>query len=210
MANEVRLTTPKGIAQFAWLNKADTKFNDMGEYKVNLIVPETEAKAFCKQVSEARDAFIAGDKKKKKAPLPFEKEVDDQGNETGNIIIKTKVKNSRTRDGGVWERKPKLFDAIGQKIDANIGGGSTIKVNVQVYIWDVATAGGVGVMLQPVAVQVIDLVEFGGGDLAASFGFGVEDGFVSEVLKESDNPSKEPSPDDMDTADTTDEDSDLY
>lgn len=203
MSKDTRITTPKGIAQFAWLNKADTKFNDLGEYKVNLVVPKEDAAAFAKKVEAIRNEFIAGDKKKKKAPLPFAQAVDDQGNETGDIIIKTKVKNSRTRDGGIWERKPKLFDAGGNKIDANVGGGSTIKLNVQVYVWDVATAGGVGVMLQPVAVQVIDLVEFGGGESADSFGFDVEDGFVS------DKPVEDFS-DVVDTTDTPEEDADLY
>ena len=32
------ITTPKGIAQYPWLSKPDTKFSEEGEYKVNVIL----------------------------------------------------------------------------------------------------------------------------------------------------------------------------
>lgn len=193
----IRLTTPKGTAQYPWLSKPDTKFNDKGTYKVNIIVPAKEAQAFIKKVTEIRDQFFAQEKTKKKAQLPFAKEVDDQGNETGNVVIKCKVDN---RDD--WDRKPKQFDASGNRIDKNVGGGSILKANVQVYTWNVSSLG-VGVTLQPVAVQVIELNEFGGSDNAEDFGFEKEDGFVSdEAFEEETNEETLP---DEETSD-----SDLY
>ena len=37
----VTVTTPKGIAQFPWLNELDTKFNPDRDYKTNLILEDS-------------------------------------------------------------------------------------------------------------------------------------------------------------------------
>ena len=39
----IEFTTPKGIAQYPWLSKPDTKFNEEGVYKVDLIIPKSDA-----------------------------------------------------------------------------------------------------------------------------------------------------------------------
>ena len=57
----------------------------------------------------------------KQAPLPFSKEVDEDGNPTGNVIIKFKSKAAY---------KPAVFDSKGNMMtNSNIYGGSEIKVN---------------------------------------------------------------------------------
>ena len=43
MAQANTFTTPKGIAQYPWLSKPDTKFSEEGEYKVNVILGKEEA-----------------------------------------------------------------------------------------------------------------------------------------------------------------------
>jgi hypothetical protein len=174
MAKNVKFTTPAGIARYPWLNKADTKWKPEGEYKVTVVVPKKEATALIKLCTEARAEVAKQNKTKKLAELPISPETDDQGNETGNMLIKCAVK---CREG--WDRKPKLFDAAGNRIDVRVGGGSKIKVNVEVYAWFAASLGA-GVTLQPVAVQVLDLVEAGEGGTAESYGFGKEEGFVSD------------------------------
>jgi len=174
MAKNVKYTTPAGIARYPWLNKADTKWKPEGEYKVTLVVPKKTAEPLLKVCIEARTECAKQNKTKKFAELPIQPEVDDQGNETGNMLIKCAVK---CREG--WDRKPKLFDAAGNRIDVRVGGGSKIKVNVEVYAWFAASLGA-GVSLQPVAVQVLDLVEVEAGGTASSYGFGKEEGFVSE------------------------------
>ena len=35
----VKIVTPKGIAQYPHLTKADTKFSEVGEFKTSLILP---------------------------------------------------------------------------------------------------------------------------------------------------------------------------
>jgi hypothetical protein len=41
--NDIRLTTPKGYAQYPYLKDPDTKFNPDGDYKVNLAMDDNEA-----------------------------------------------------------------------------------------------------------------------------------------------------------------------
>lgn len=170
--------TPKGIAQFPWLSQCDTKFVDVGEYKVNLVVPREEAESFIAEVEAIRDAYGKTQKAKKKANLPFAPELDDQGNETGNMIIKCRVKNITKKDGTLWDRKPVQFDASGNRCNENIGGGSTLKASVVVYPWNVASLG-CGVTLQPQAIQIINLQSYDGGSDA--FGFASEKGFSADV-----------------------------
>ena len=173
----MKLKTPKGTAQYPWLNQADTKFSELGDYKVNLIVPAAEAKEFVTTVTDARKEAAQAEKAKKMAPLPIEKEYDDQGNETGNLIIKCKVSNKRSKKTGeVWDRKPALFDAKLHPINDKIGGGSTLRLSVELYFWKSASLG-MGVTIQPLAVQVLNLVEYSSGTSADDFGFEEEDGF---------------------------------
>jgi len=172
MAKNIKMTTPAGTARWPWLNKADTKFKPEGEYKVTLVVSKKEVKPLLDAASKIVQEIMANNKIKKRAPFPIVAETDDQGNETGNMLVKCAVK---CREG--WDRKPKLFDAEGNRIDVKVGGGSTIKVNVELYGWHNAALGA-GVMLQPIAVQVLDLVEHEAGGSAESFGFGKEKGFV--------------------------------
>ena len=164
-----RLTSPSGVARWPRLNQPDTKFNDKGEYKVDLVIPSSEAKTFVKTVSDIQKA-AAG-----KAKLNMgwvKKETDDQGNETGNVIIRFKAKNVVLKDGSLWDRKPTIFDTAGRRITDNVGGGSQIKVACDVY--SVTVNGTNFVQLQPVAVRVENLVEYTGGHDAADFGFEVE------------------------------------
>jgi hypothetical protein len=202
--DNIRITTPKGIAKYPRLNKADTKFDENGVYKVDLVMPAKEAEGFVKKVTAIRDEAFKASKMKKKAKLPFEKELNDDGDETGNIIIRCKAKNVVTKKGDLWDRKPKQFDAAGQRIDVNIGGGSELKLNCEVYIWEAASMG-LGVTLQPVAVQVIKLVEYGNEASADDFGFEKEDGFVSDESFQEEGDSDGSSISDEET-----EDADLY
>ena len=36
--NYAKIVTPVGVSQFCWLNVLDTKFDETGHYKTNLIV----------------------------------------------------------------------------------------------------------------------------------------------------------------------------
>lgn len=175
----VRVTTPTGTARYPWLNKPDTKWKEEGEYKVDLVLSKKDAKALADRITSVRDEFYKSEGKaaKKKASLPFADEKDDNDKPTGNVVFKFRVK-AKTGD---WDRKPKLFDAKGHIIKnaPSIGGGTSMKVSFDIYPWNVASLG-VGVTLQPVAAQIIDLVEYDGGGDASDYGFGEEEGFETE------------------------------
>lgn len=171
MADTIRITSPKGIAQYPWLNKADTKFDDLGAYKVNLVVSKEDAEPFIKKVMAQ---FKEENPKGKLQNKPWTEELDDQGNATGNVILKFKNSNKQLRDGSVWDRKPALFDAKLKPTAEQVGAGSTLRISTDLYFWSVS--GKTGVSLQIAGVQIIDLVERVSSD-TSDFGFEPEEGY---------------------------------
>lgn len=180
----ISFTTPKGIAQYPYLSKPDVKFNPEGDYKVNLEVPKKEAEDLIEKLIEIRDEFIEeadnvqkvirSGKRILKADL-FEEDDD------GNVIFKFKQKAVITKkNGDKINVKIAHFDAKGKPCTGvNIGGGSVIRVNFTVMPYYMPSTKMVGLSLRPVAVQVIDLKEWGGHD-AKSYGFGEEEGYEAD------------------------------
>ena len=96
--------------------------------------------------------------------------------ETGQICVKFNMKALiRKKNGEEFEQKPGIVDAKKKPIKANVGGGSVIKVAFEPVPYYNAAAGS-GVSLRLKAVQVLDLVEYGGGD----YGFDEEEGYTAE------------------------------
>jgi hypothetical protein len=169
----ITFTTPKGVAQYPWLSKPDTKFSEEGEYKVNLILPKQDAIPVLKQINQVfaenveRELKKANGKEIKKAPPPYSEEFDEAGQPTGNVILRFKSKAAY---------KPSIFDSKGMPmVDSNIWGGSEIKINGSIAPYYTSLIGA-GVALRLRAVQVIKYVQ-GGAD-ANRFGFAEEDGYV--------------------------------
>lgn len=189
MAKNPRITTPVGVARYPRLNVPDTKFNSDGEYKVDLVVPSKEAKEFLTKVAALQKEAAAQSGTKKLADLPFKKEEDDNGKETGNIIIRCKAKNVRKKDGSLWDRKPTLFDREGRvyEEEVSIGGGSKLQVACEVF--SIAVQGKQYVTLQPIAVMVHDLVEYTGAGDARGLGFDVKEGVADETVSSTDEVS---------------------
>ena len=184
-------TTPKGIAQYPWLSKPDTKFNEEGEYKVNLILTKKEAAPVIEQINAAfAENYKVQEKEHgkdiKTANPPYMDELDDDNKPTGNVIIKFKSKALYA---------PAIFDAKGNVMkDSNIWGGSEIRVNGSIAPYYVKLIGA-GVALRLRAVQVIQYVEGGTGS-ADRFGFEeVDGGFTQEpAAAEAAFPTEEVSP----------------
>ena len=169
----ITFTTPKGIAQYPWLSKPDTKFSEEGEYKVSLILSKEEAIPILKQINEVFAENVAAESKKnggkdiKKAPPPYMEQLDDAGNSTGKVILKFKSKAAY---------KPAIFDAKGiPMIESNVWGGSEIKINGSIAPY-YTTLIGAGVALRLRAVQVIQYVDASTG-AASKFGFEEEVGY---------------------------------
>ena len=105
--------------------------------------------------------------------------MDDEGEDTGNVIFKIRVKNKMGRNGKLWDRKPCLIDA--QKgdfpTDVAVWGGTEYRVQFEVYEW--IAGGKKGVSLQPVMIQIINLVTGGSGGSGDTSAFDEEDGYVA-------------------------------
>jgi hypothetical protein len=166
------ITTPAGIARYPSLNRADTKFDEIGVYKVNLEMSSEDAEPFIKQV-EALFAEFLNDKKRELKKDKLKLHAAPWEENDGMTQLKLKVKAmGKNKEGETFSRQPKLFGADGQPLEANIGGGSKIKVAVVPYTWYTASLGA-GITLQPKAVQVLELVTWGDGGSASAYGFDV-------------------------------------
>ena len=111
MANNEQISIGPGKAVYPRLAQPDTKFDDLGQYKADVSVPLAEAEPIMEILSEHFKAHT-GKAPKKADNTMFYFETDINGDETGNVVFKCRVKNKlRKRDGKLWDRKPKLFDA---------------------------------------------------------------------------------------------------
>jgi hypothetical protein len=177
------LTTPVGIARYPHLNRPDTKYADKnkpdGEYKAVLEMSAEDAEPFIKQVESMFSEFVAAKKaevRKDKltiAPPPWEEN-------DGMVQFKLKVYATWTdKEGEKKSRAPKLFAKDSSTATDNIGGGSKIQVAVEPYFWPAPGkplgTKGCGIMLQPKAVMVHELVTWGSGASAESYGFDVSE-----------------------------------
>lgn len=173
------ITTPKGKAVWPRIDTPDTKFDEDGVYSCKLHVSEGDFKAFeaivKPQLDAAYDAECSRqgkDKVRMAASSPLR--INDDGDY--EIYAKQKAK-VHTKSKGTLEFTIAAVDSQGKKIEMpKIGSGSTLKMAVEVNTWFVPSQG-FGYTLRLRAVQVLDLIEYGGG--SSSFGFGAEaDGYV--------------------------------
>lgn len=180
--SDTKIALPLGRAIYPALKRPDTKFNELGIYKANVIVPLKEATSVMDQLTNIFKQHTG------KAPAKGENtmwkmEVDeDTGEETGNVIFKCTVKNVVRKNGELWDRRPKQFDAKMNPIDVDPRSGTELYVSASVYAW--SAGGKKGVSLQPLAIQIINLVE-GGGASGDAFGFQEREGF--EATTDNDN-----------------------
>jgi hypothetical protein len=191
----------RGIAVYPWLKKPDTKFDADGVFKTDLRVSEEDAQALIEIITEAQNEAKeeaekkakAKRKKAKEADLPYSEALDEDGEETGEVMFRFKSKASGTskKTGKRWSRTLPLFDAKGKKTKVSVYGGSEIIVAFTAQPW-VNPKMEYGVKLQLEAVQIIDLVTGGGGGSASSYGFGEEDGFdASDAEDEEDTETED-------------------
>ena len=182
-----KMVSPAGIAVWPYLNSPDTKFDNggAGEYKVSVKLTEAAAQPVIDKLQKILDQYHAEEisqnpkVKQFNTHLPIQEEVDDQGNLTGNWLLKVKQKAQITTANGIVDMKVALFDAKRRPTNAEIGGGSTLKVATTIVPYTMPSNKSVGISLRLNAVQVINLVE-GGKDGDGSM-FDEEDGFTDEV-----------------------------
>ena len=200
--NNVKVVSPVGVSQYAWLTTPDTRFDETGHYKTNLIINAKEAQSLKAQIDAEIKKSVALAKEKakgkaiKEAPRPYDDEMID-GKASGNVIFKFKTKAKIiAKDGKVIPNRVALFDSAGKPmIDANVWSGSEMKVSAELIPYYTAMAGA-GVSMRLRAVQVTKLVE-GGSSNAKGYGFEkVKDGYEQpEATAVEENVSQETSAD---------------
>lgn len=183
--NYVSVVTPAGTAVYPHLNEPDVKFNPMGEYKVSLAIDEATAAPLINKIEEVMEEarkMIPKGKRAKEADAPYFDELDDQGEPTGRVVFKLKMKAKiTTKDGRTIEMSPKFFDSQGTYLETvdDIWGGSVLKLSTDLIPFYVAAVGA-GVSMRLKAVQIIELRSGGGGSSAEAYGFEATEGFVAE------------------------------
>ncbi len=191
MADSLKITFPKAPLVYPALSRPDTKFDPLGTYKADVKLTAAEAKPIQAKL-QARAKAHTGKALKATENSLWKNEVDDDGNETGNVIFSIRVKNKvGKKDGKTWDRRPMLIDAKKKPVDCNPWGGTIARVQAEIYEWEFG--GKKGVSLQPIVVQIIDLVT-GEGREADLGEFDEEDGYSDDG--------------DVDTSDFDDEDAD--
>ena len=181
---QIKIVSPRGIAVYPWLNRPDTKFSADGDFKVTLKVDAAEASPLIKKlddiISDYQQQQSKADPKIARYSVspPYEEEIDDQGNLTGNYLFKFKQKAKiHTKDGRVIDMKVALVDASRTPTTVNVGGGSEIKIAATVFPYAMKTTKSVGLSLRPSAVQILSLVS---GQSHVVSMFDDEDGFKTE------------------------------
>lgn len=208
MSKDVKVT-PIGEALWPKLYEPDTKFDPDGVYSVKLRIDKEDAypliEAFDAIVHERFEAEQEAAKnarernKIKMADPCYTFEEDEDGNETGYVLMnfKSKASGVSKKTGKPWKRTIPVFDSKRSPIDLSsitIGNGSKIKVAYTASPFYTASIG-VGISLRLEAVQVIELVEYGVRS-ADGYGFSEEDGFDADVHADTAFANSTPSDDD--------------
>lgn len=178
MAKNPTITFPKGTAVFPALYRPDTKFDELGVYKADFKLSADEAAPYIDQIQKYAKGHMGKALPKAKNPC-FEMILDEDGEETGEVLFKARVKNKlRRSDGKLWDRRPLLIDAKKNDLptDANPWGGSVIRVQVEVNMGDKPKKF---INLQPMMVQVIEMVT--GGSKGDASAFDEEEGYEADT-----------------------------
>ena len=185
---DTRFSTPIGTAVYPRLKTPDTKFDELGIYKADIAIPLVDAEPLMAQLQALHKAHTG-----KAAAVAdntmWTVENDDSGQPTGRVIFKLRVKNRLNKKGELWDRRPKLFDAALKPVDVNPWGGSKLVVSFDVYEWIAGVKKGVS--LQPVGVQIIELVSGEGGADASAMGFKAAAGYTAPVATSYDGDEEE-------------------
>ena len=196
---KIMAKTPVGTAIYPHLLTVDDyqlKEHGKREFNTSLrLAPSAERDTFQALIDstaeQAYDAIVAelgdGDGKAKKLAKEFEVHtpyayaVDDEGDDTDDIVFKFKCLGGGTdKQGKDWEKELPVFDSLGQPImgearkSMRLWGGSRISVACQLIPFAAKGLKKAGVSLRLQAVQVVEAK--GGDDNGAGFGFGVIEG----------------------------------
>lgn len=194
-----RFITPKGVAIYPNLHKPSEKF---GKYEARIRVPESDEfiEKLRAKLQPMLDSFVAeteaelkakGGQSARKAKEIKVKELltleyDDNGDETGNVLLKGTLKASGERaDGTTYTQAPTLIDSKGKEIKGSkpaVYGGSVLKLGLKASPYYSPANNEVGMSYTLEAAQILKLVSGGGG---GSYDFGQDEDGEYEAEDES-------------------------
>jgi len=157
---QARFTSPRGFAVWPHLNTPDRKFigeGDPGVFKTDLRVKKEEVQALLNELEGARDQWMEQEGYTQRAPLPWKDEMDDQGQPTGNVLMRFKQKETIRSGSDIIPMRIRLVGADKKPCEANIVSGSEIRIAFNARGWNATS--GYGITLHPSAVQVLNLIE---------------------------------------------------
>lgn len=211
--------TPEGEVTSAYLNKPSTKYKEDGEYSVKLKFHKKDIAALCSQLQPLLEqAHEEGEAAFAELPAASRKKLgsctkddlytivyDSEDKETDYVEMSFKSsavrKDKKTNEK--YEVRVPVFSA-GKKTPLakvpNIGKGTTAKASFTVAPYFVSGTGACGLTKYLNAVQILDLIEFGGGTLT-SYGFDMEEGYeqeeddtAEEAVETEEEEAEEPTP----------------
>ena len=166
------ITTPVGELVYPRLTSPDTRYDPDGVYQTKLLLPFENAQELIAELEGIRDAFIQTlDIKVQKTYTPkpvYEEELDEDGNATGNVLFKFKLKAKVTKgDGETFTQSPVVVMAEdGSAVTDLVYGGTMARLKAQVAPYTMASSKTAGLTLRVRSCQVHELVT-GGGDAGA-------------------------------------------
>ena len=187
----MNVASPKGKALWCKFKEPDTKFNAKGEYSTDLVCDPSDpaVKAYIEKLDKLVDIAYnetcetlgpAKARDVRKASV-YKEEVNQDGELTGNIVFKYKLKDLTDRrergDSGEILVVDAKRNPLGKEAPL-VGNGSVIRVVGFANPYFMASTKTVGLSHIWSKMQIIDLVEFSGS--AGTDEFDEEDGFVEE------------------------------
>jgi hypothetical protein len=164
--DEMQHVSPVGLAKFPYLVKPDTKFDDRGMFKVDLIISPKEASQIksvaTKLATDFKKNDVEGNPSRKKwgLHLPLLEDIDQDGEETGMMVARFKqAAVIRTRDGRDIQKSVLLFDSQGNRCEDDINpySGTKMSVAYSMRAYSNPTGKTYGVTFRLIAVQIIEL-----------------------------------------------------
>lgn len=171
-------TTPVGELVYPWITKADTRYDPEGVFQTKLLMPLPNAQDLIAKLEKALHDFIATLDTTKQQTYRvndvFEEERSEDGELTGNVLFKVKLKAHVTpREGDAFSQQPVVVMADdGSAVTSPVYGGTMAKLKGQIVPYTNAAQKVAGVTLRLRAVQVHELVSgtSDGGAFWSDFG----------------------------------------
>lgn len=172
--------SPLGEAQVGtWINKADTKYNELGLFQLPMVVEGPDALRWKELIDTAAQAYFDEQTAEMKPPeakkfslyVPYEEVEDDDGNKTGAIKFDLKqnatirLKSGEEKKVEIAIKDSKNKDLVGKPIFP----GTILRAMYSFRGIKVASSKQIGIRMDFAAVQVFKLGE-GRGKGFGNFG----------------------------------------